>query len=625
MRPLRSRRLAAPLALALTLLAACEALPPAPPPAETPPAASSAVAASPSPVVSAAFASPAPASASAAEPLPPPPPPPDPPIALASGGKRAVRGDAGLVTSVEATATHVGVEVLRKGGNAVDAAVAVAFALAVTHPSAGNIGGGGFMIVRRASGETQALDFREAAPATATTASILSTIGRGAYGYGAAAVPGTVAGMALAHERFGSKPWAELLAPAIALARKGHRLGPRQAQVLGWAWPKLKADAGARAIWSRGGKPLAKGAAVRQLDLARTLEAIAAEGPRGFYEGAVAGKIAAAMRANGGHITEADLKSYQAKVRQPLRFSYRGFSVDTMPPPSMGGVAFAQIMLTLERARAHEAPRDSALALHLFVEAARRAYADRRRASADPDFTVPEAASLLSTLLDEGYLARRKPAIDPARATPSAEIAAAPEVLPVESPQTTHFSVVDAQGNAVACTVTLSAGFGAKVVIPGTGVLLGNSLAAFSEAGPNTVAAGKRMQSSMTPAIASQNGRLALVLGSPGGDTIPNTVAQVFRNLVDHGMTIDEAVERGRLHHQWLPDRIRVEQHNAPPRAVLEELRRWGHVVELDATPIGDANDILVDAAGVAWGHADSREGGKAEGILREQAAASRP
>jgi gamma-glutamyltranspeptidase/glutathione hydrolase len=601
------RRPAPRLALAFALLAACEARAPAPLRAGAPPQAS--VIAPSSGAPSAAAPSTTADAAEAAPPLPP-----DPPIVLASGGTRAVRGDAGLVTSVEPNATRAGVEVLRKGGNAVDAAVAIAFALAVTHPSAGNLGGGGFMIVRLAGGEAHAVDFRETAPASATTPDIVEMVRRGAYGYAAAAVPGTVAGLALAHERFGSRPWAELLAPAIGLARKGHRLGARQALVLGWAWPRLQSDRAAREIWGRKGKPIQQGTTVRQLDLARTLEAIAREGPRSFYEGAIAGKIAAAMRARGGHVTEADLRAYQAKLRQPLRFMYRGFSIDTMPPPSMGGVAFAQIMLTLERSRAHEAPAGSALALHLFAEAAKRAYADRRQASADPDFMPPEAGEALSALLDGSYLARRAP-IDPERATPAAEIAQAPEVTPAESQQTTHFSVVDAQGGAVACTVTLSAGYGAKVVVPGTGVLLSNALAAFSETGPNTVAPGKRMQSSMTPAIAGQAGRLALVLGSPGGDTIPNTVAQVLRNLVDYRMTIDEAVEHGRIHHQWQPDTIRVEQQSPPSKAALDELRRRGHAIALDPMPIGDSNNILVDAAGVAWGHADSREGGKAEGI----------
>ena len=543
---------------------------------------------------------------------------------LASGGKRAVRGDAGLVTSVEPNASRIGAEVLRKGGNAVDAAVAVAFALAVTHPSAGNIGGGGFMIVRLAGGEVHAIDFREAAPASATPESNAAMIQAGAIGYESAGVPGSVAGLGLALERFGSRPLAELLAPSIALARKGHRLGARQALTLKWTWPKLKLDPAARAIWGRGKEPHRKGDLVRQIDLARTLEALAREGPRAFYEGPVGQKIAAAMRERGGRITQADLAAYQAKLRAPIRFSYRGFTVDTMPPPSMGGVAFAQIMLALERAKAHEAPADSGLSLHLFVEAAKRAYADRRRASADPDFVPPGTSDTLARLLDGAYLAGRRPAIDPERATPAGDIAPPADAVALESPQTTHFSVVDAQGNAVACTTTQSAGFGARVVIPETGILLGNAMGGFSAAGINVVAPGKRMLSSMTPAIAAQGGRLALVLGSPGGDTIPNTVAQVFRNAVDHGMTIDEAIAYPRVHHQWLPDKVRAERQTPPPRAALDDLRRRGHVVELDPNPIGDTNNILVDAAGVAWGFADTREGGEAVGVAKAPAGAER-
>ncbi|WP_438006503.1 gamma-glutamyltransferase [Sorangium sp. So ce321] len=597
-------------ALVLALLAGCEARTPPAPPAAAP-------ATSGAPALASAAAAPQAASAAAATTAAPPPEPlpPEPPIALASGGARAVRGDAGLVTSVEENATRAGADVLRRGGNAIDAAVAVAFALAVTHPSAGNIGGGGFMLVRLANGETQAIDFREAAPASVTTESNMAMVRAGAFGYASAGVPGSVAGLALAHERFGTRPFAELLAPAIALARKGHRLGARQALTLRWAWPRLRTDRAASAIWGRGKAPLAQGELVRQLDLARTLETLAAEGPRAFYEGAIARKIAGAMRERGGHISEGDLRAYQAKWRAPLRFSYRGFTVDTMPPPSMGGVALAEIMLTLERLKAHEAPVDSGLSLHLFVEAAKRAYADRRKVSADPDFVGPEPAQLLAKLLDGGYLMRRAPAIDPERATPAGDIAAPAGALAPESPQTTHFSVIDAQGNAVSCTTTQSASFGAKVVIPGTGILLGNAMGAFSETGINAVAPGKRMASSMTPTIVSRGDKVALLLGSPGGDTIPNTVAQVLRNLVDHGMTIDEAVRHGRVHHQWLPDRVRVERLTPPPQAALDDLARRGHAVVLDPMPIGDANNILVDAAGVAWGYADTREGGTAEGV----------
>ncbi|WP_437926855.1 gamma-glutamyltransferase [Sorangium sp. So ce291] len=597
-------------ALVLALLAGCEARTPPAPPAASP-------ATSNAPALASAATAPPDASAAAVTTAAPPPEPlpPEPPIALASGGARAVRGDAGLVTSVEENATRVGADVLRRGGNAIDAAVAVAFALAVTHPSAGNIGGGGFMMVRLANGETQAIDFREAAPASVTTESNMAMVRAGAFGYASAGVPGSVAGLALAHERFGTRPFAELLAPAITLARKGHRLGARQALTLRWAWPRLRTDRAASAIWGRGKAPLAQGEQVRQLDLARTLETLAAEGPRAFYEGAIARKIAGAMRERGGHVSEADLRAYQAKWRAPLRFSYRGFTVDTMPPPSMGGVALAEIMLTLERLKAHEAPVDSGLSLHLFVEAAKRAYADRRKVSADPDFVGPEPAQLLAKLLDGGYLMRRAPAVDPERATPAGDIAAPASALAPESPQTTHFSVIDAQGNAVSCTTTQSASFGSKIVIPGTGILLGNAMGAFSETGINAVAPGKRMASSMTPTIVSRDDKVALLLGSPGGDTIPNTVAQVLRNLVDHGMTIDEAVRHGRVHHQWMPDRVRVERLTPPPQAALDDLARRGHAVVLDPMPIGDANNILVDAAGVAWGYADTREGGTAEGV----------
>ncbi len=568
------------------------------------------------PLPGAAAVASAPAEASAA-PTYPPPAAPDPPIVLHSGGKNAVRGEAGLVTSVEPNATAAGIQVLRHEGNAVDAAVAVAFALAVTHPSAGNIGGGGFMIVRRKDGETTAIDFREAAPAAATPEKNKAMLDGGAFGYASAAVPGTVAGLYLAHEKFGARPWAELVAPAINLAKKGHKLGLRQGQVLGWNWEKLKKDPVSRATYGHGKEALKTGDLWKQPDLARTLGAIAKDGSKGFYEGPIAAKIEKAMKAHGGLITAADLASYKAVLREPLRFSYRGFEVATMPPPSMGGVAFAEIMLSLERWRAYEAPADSGQSLHLFVEASRRAYAERRLAGADPDFQPPNAtATLVARLLGGSHLETRKPPLDRDRATPSAAVASASAEEPAESPQTTHFSVVDAEGNAVSCTYTQSAAFGSKVIIPGTGVLLANAMGAFSIIGPNALAPGKRMASSMTPTIVSQGGKLALVLGSPGGDTIPNTVAQVFRNLVDHGLTIDEAVAHPRIHHQYFPDKVRVEKGNQPPRAALDDLIKRGHALDFDAIPMGDANEILIDpVTRAAWGTIDKREGGKAEGI----------
>jgi gamma-glutamyltranspeptidase/glutathione hydrolase len=602
----RSARLAG----LLIALAGCEASAPQPAPPVLP--APALVTAAP---VTAAPTATAEASAAPA-PSYPPPAPPDPPITLRAGGKAAVRGDAGLVTTVEANATRVGADVLRRGGNAVDAAVAVAFALAVTHPSAGNIGGGGFMLVRLADGEARAIDFRETAPAAATAEKNKAMLDGGGIGYASAGVPGTVAGMTLALEKFGTRPLAELVAPAIALAKKGHKIGARQGQSLKWNWEKLKRDPVARAIWGSGQKRRDQGDLVKQPDLGRTLEAIAKEGKKGFYGGRVAAAIDKAMRAHGGLVTLADLAGYEAKLREPLRFSYRGFAVETMPPPSMGGIALAEIMLTLERQRAHEARVDSGLSLHHFVEAARRAYAERRLVGADPDFMPPESSVTLARLLGGEHLETRKPAFDRAKATPSTAIVAGLDPAEPESPQTTHFSIVDAQGNAVACTYTQSAAFGAKVVVPGTGVLLANAMGGFSSSGPNAIAPGKRMASSMTPTIVSQGGKLALVLGSPGGDTIPNTVAQVLRNLVDYRMTIDEAVAHPRIHHQYLPDRVRVERGNAPPKVALDDLAQRGHAVVLEGIPLGDANNILVDAAtGVAWGFSDRREGGKAEGV----------
>lgn len=529
-----------------------------------------------------------------------------------------------MVASVEVNASRVGAGVLRRGGNAIDAAVAVAYALAVTHPSAGNIGGGGFMVVRLAGGETHTLDFREIAPASATVEKNTAMLKAGAFGYASAAVPGTVAGLSLALEKWGSRPLAELIAPSITLARKGFNVSPGQGLSLTWNWAKLRVDPAARAIFGSGKAPLREGDLLRQPDLAKTLESIAREGPRAFYEGAFASATDKAMRANGGLVTADDLRAYRAKLRPPLRFSYRGFTVDTMGPPSMGGVALAQIMLLLERLRAHEAPVDSGLSLHLFVEAAKRAYAKRRLVGADPDFMPEDAtARTLAQLLDGGALQRLTPPVNPERATPSSEITPAPGTPATESPTTTHFVVVDAAGNAVSCTVTQSAGFGSKVVIPGTGVLLSNVMGAFSDGGVNTLAPGKRMSSSMSPTIVSRGGKLELVLGSPGGDTIPNTVAQVLRNIVDHGMTVDRAVERGRVHHPWFPDKIRVERLRAPSKPVLADLARRGHTVETAPQPLGDAKVILVDAAGVAWGYADTREGGSAEGVAKVEAPAA--
>jgi gamma-glutamyltranspeptidase / glutathione hydrolase len=551
----------------------------------------------------------------------PDPPPPNPSITLAIGGKFAARGEAGMVTSVESNATRIGAEILRRGGNAVDAAVAMAYALAVTHPSAGNIGGGGLLLVRLANGESHLVDFRETAPALgATTEKVMAMLDHdGGIGIRSTGVPGTVAGLSLALDKFGSMKLADLIAPAKKLAEKGFKLGPRQALTVSWNWKTLKHDPGASAIWGRNKKPLGEGEIVKQKDLATTLGLIAEQGSKAFYEGSIAQAIDAAMQKGGGYVLAKDLADYRAKLRKPLRFNYRGFTVETAPPPSMGGIAFALIMRTLERLRAYEQPPNSANAIHLFVEASRRAYADRRLVAADPDFAPADLETTLAKFLTGAHVATRKPAIDLNKATPSADISVATAETK-ESPETTHFSVVDIHGNAVSCTYTLSAGFGSKVVIPKTGILLGNALGGFSKDGPNAVAPGKRMATSMSPTIVTQNGRLVLVLGSPGGDTIPNTVAQVFRNIVDWGMTIDEAVNTPRVHHQFLPDKLRVEKQRPLPKNILAELTKRGHTVDTNGLAQGDANDILIDpATGIAYGFADPREGGASEGIKKSE------
>ncbi len=544
-----------------------------------------------------------------------------PEVTLKPGGEKAIEGRRGMVASEDELATRIGAAVLERGGNAVDAAVAVGYALSVTHHAAGSLGGGGFMMVHLASGEVAAIDYREVAPSAATVAANEKQLAAGAHGYLSAPVPGVVAGLNLAHAKYGSLPLGELLAPAIALSDKGHRYGERQARVLSWFWDELRKDPTLRAIFGRGpkrDKPLAKGQLLLQPALAETLRAIADHGNDGFYRGPVAEKIAKAMKARGGLVTMADLAGYEAKVREPLHLSYRGLDVYTMPPPSMGGIALYGILMNLAQVKAHEAAAGSALGLHYFVEAEKRAYADRRAIGADPDHPDAVAvAPLRERLLSSAYYAAREPAIVPDKATPSTAVIPihdAPAGSP-ESPDTTHFSVTDASGNAVACTTTLSAAFGARVAVPGTGVLFSNAMGAFSPTGVNVLAKGKRMASSMTPTLVLSGGRAVAVLGSPGGDTIPGTVAQVLRNLVDWGMTIDRAIEHGRIHHQHLPDVVRLEQARAPAADVQAALRQRGHRLELSGVLLGDTNGIVLDpAAGVAWGYADSRKGGLAAG-----------
>lgn len=547
-------------------------------------------------------------------------------------------GRHGAVSSAEAHASAVGRAVLERGGNAVDAAVAVAFVLGVTQPSAGNIGGGGFMIVREPGGKAAAIDYREVAPRRAERDMFVDAAGEltsdGRYGPLAAGIPGTVAGLGFAHRRWGTLPWAELVAPAITLAREGHRLDRAHADELAWGLgtlreyqARLAAGPAARALvraveqtgvlWSGdGGAPLAEGALWRQPELADTLGAIAEGGPSAFYTGPVAEHLARQVQAMGGLWTLDDLAAYRVIERAPIEFDYHGHHIVTMPPPSGGGVVLRQILAASEKLELAALDYDSAEHAHLFVEIARRAYADRNQQVADPDFVrVP-----LARLLDTEHVIARMADIDRRRATPSSQIEGGAPIA--ESVHTTHFSVVDAAGLAVANTFTLNESFGARVQVPGTGVTLNNEMDDFTarvgapnlfglvQGSQNAIEPGKRMLSSMSPTIVLQGERLRAVLGSPGGPTITTTVAQVLLQLIDHGRSLEAAIAAPRLHHQWLPDEIAYEQRL--PEPTVATLRAMGHTL-VQQPGIGHANCIAVDLeTGLLHAVADTTRGGGA-------------
>jgi gamma-glutamyltranspeptidase/glutathione hydrolase len=511
----------------------------------------------------------------------------------------------GAVASAEGNASRIGVAVLRRGGNAVDAAVAVAFALAVTHPGAGNLGGGGFMLVRMADGSATAFDYRETAPGAATANMYLDASGKvtkdSVIGARAAGIPGTVAGLALAHQRFGRLPWAALVEPALALARDGHRIDEWHARDLEKAVPAMRAagfEETVRVYTGANGAELHTGDLWKQPDLAATLQVIAHEGPRAFYEGPLAERMVQGVKAIGGIWTSDDLRKYRAVERKPIVFDYRGVQVLSMPPPSSGGIVLRQILAASEILNMQAQPWRSVLGFHLYAEAARRAYADRSELLGDPDFVHVPVEQLTSF----DYIKQRMSDIDPQHATPSSRVHGG--IIPGESPQTTHFSVVDDDGNAVANTYTLNGNFGAKRVIPGTGVLLNNEMDDFSakpgepnmyglvQSARNAIAPGKRMLSSMTPTILVGDGKLRAVVGSPGGPTITNTVAEIVRALIDYGQPLDVAVNAPRLHHQWLPDQITVEQDFEPD--IVSGLQALGHKVERFES-FGHANCIEVD------------------------------
>ncbi len=530
---------------------------------------------------------------------------------LHPSGSRTVTSRAGLVVTSEANATRAGVAALEQGGNAADAIVAAAFALAVTYPSAGNLGGGGIILYRPRGGPTVAVEFRERAPRGVTQPAFDRMIAARAIGAAAVGVPGTVAGLDLVHARFGRLGRADVLRAAISLAKDGFALGRGQAQALGWSWPVLSKDPLARRVFGAAKGPKPEGARVVQPELARTLELIRDQGDAGFYAGETARELSA-LSERGGLLTQEDLSTYRAVVREPLRTTYRGFAIETAPPPSAGGPALGVMLGMLEKLEAFRYPALSADELHLFAEAARRAQAVRRFDVVDPDSVEGyDLAKKEAEWLDPARMLRELTPIDMAHATPSRAVHPLYDVAVKELEHTTHLAAVDKDGNVASCTTTLSASFGAKVMA--AGMVLNDSLAAFGTAGASTPLPGRRMPTSMSPTLVLASGDPVLVLGSPGGDTIPNTVARVLRNSIDYGMSLDEAVDAPRIHHGFVPDEIRFESAHPPPKAVLRELARRGHRLSSKTQAIGDANSIAL-SAGTAHGYADPRGGGLALG-----------
>src|SRR4051812_40742971 len=529
----------------------------------------------------------------------------------AAGTFRPVFAEHGMVVAQEKLAAQIGADILRQGGNAVDAAVATGFAMAVTYPRAGNIGGGGFMIIHSADrNEDIAIDYRETAPAATTRDIFLGADGKPDIAKSrdsalAIGVPGTVAGLALALEKYGSGKLTlrTILQPAIELAAKGTLIADDSADTLpDWHKRLAKWPSSAKIFAHADGSSLREGDTLVQSDLAATLTAIMQQGPRGFYQGPVAEKLVASIREAGGIMTLDDLKSYQPVIRSPVRGSYRGYDIVSMPQPSSGGVVLLETLNILEGFAMRDMAQGSAPSLHLMIEAMKRAYADRARYLGDPAFVSAPVATLTS----KDSAAKQRGSIDSRRATPWTDALSA--VPPREGSNTTHFSVVDSRGNAVSNTYTLNFSYGVGLVADGTGVLLNNELDDFTAAPgasnayglvgfeANLPGPGKRPLSSMAPTIVLKDGKPVLVTGSPGGSRIISTVLQIIVNVLDYRMDVAAAVAAPRLHHQWLPDEVRVERGFSED--TLAALQAMGHVI---ATPLGQtsANSILVTPNGV--------------------------
>jgi gamma-glutamyltranspeptidase / glutathione hydrolase len=538
---------------------------------------------------------------------------------------RGVPSKTGLVVCTSAPACDAGAAILERGGNAVDAAVATAFALAVTHPSAGNIGGGGFMIVRTPSGKLTAFDYREKAPLKATRTMYVGADGKidralTSSGYLAPGVPGTVRGLELAHKKFGRLSWQEVVMPAVQLAEQGFTVSQSLARGLNAQLEGAmgKFPASVAAYGKPGGGRWQAGDRIVLGDLGRTLRAIAIDGPDVFYKGWIADRIEEDMKANGGLITRKDLAAYRAKMRKPLRGSYRGYDIISVPPPSSGGVALIEMLNLVEPFDLKSKGLLSAPALHLQIEAMRRAYLDRARHLGDPDFVkVP-----VKRLTSKQHAKTAATSIDVTRA--SSSVALGRDIVttpPPESDETTHFSVLDRSGMAVVNTYTLEGGYGSRVVVKGAGFLLNNEMGDFNKkpgetnltgdigTQANVIEPGKRMLSSMTPTIVTRDGKVVLLTGTPGGRTIINTVFTIVLGVTEFGLNGREAVDLVRMHHQWLPDRVTIEENTASAGVgadVVERLRAMGHDVRSQGRQ-GDAQSIWIGPDGVAYGANDKR------------------
>ncbi|GHB07394.1 gamma-glutamyltransferase [Salinicola rhizosphaerae] len=529
-----------------------------------------------------------------------------------------VVGEHGMVATSHYLASQVAHDVLEKGGNAVDAAVTAGFALAVTQPRSGNIGGGGFMLISdEKSGKVIAIDYREKAPAAAYETMFQNEAGDAVprlsrFTHNASGVPGTVAGLAMALDQFGTMTLAEALAPAIQLAEDGFIIPPRFAEGLAQSRDRLKQWASTRKVFYKpDGSLYRAGQRFRQPDLAATLKRIAAKGPREFYEGETARLIAKEMKAHGGIMTAEDLAAYHPSIREPVHGTYRGYDIYAMSPPSSGGAHIVQMLNILEGYDIHAMGFNSARTIHVMAEAMKRAYADRARYLGDTDFVDVPLAGITS----KAYANELRAEIDPNRATPSSEIAAG-HPLPYESNETTHFSIADDSGLAVSNTYTINFSYGSGIVVDGAGFLLNNEMDDFSAkpGAPNAygliggeankVEPAKRMLSSMTPTIVKKQGKNFLITGSPGGSRIITTTLQVVMNVIDHGMNIQSAVSAPRIHHQWLPDEIRIEDGISPDTMAL--LEAMGYEVSQQEA-MGAAQSILIEDDGTFTGGADPR------------------